>query len=518
MKRIIASLLVVFLPLTGFAAFTEFYCSPTTTGHSNLNAGSTTGAALYTSTNGNWSTVTHIFTPTDGQTTSNFVSVGDWVSLYLNAASVTPYIARVTVVGAGVNGTITTSSTAFAGTAPSTGTGTVSCKDGGVWTGPNAGDATPFGLASFSAATDASGNTPRINLKNDSSYSCSALITLSGVSLCVIQGYSSTPGDGGKAIITNSVNNTNPAYNVSSATSLWTDLIFAETATLNSNDMVGISGGFNTFFRCVFHGARGSGISSSTGTVYIECEAYDDNKSNTANKGGFANGGVYRYCYSHDNASGSNAHGWVYNTASINVTLDHCIASNNVGSGVLIGTGASNSVLTVSQSDFYNNTGDGVNDSGSATNISVFFTNSNFVKNGGKGLNMVTSHIRGYEFNCGYGSGTQANGSSDVLQDVVASGSVTYASGAVPWNAPTTGDFSLVLSTATWTGRGAFTETDGTHSGTVGYPSIGAAEAAGSVVCPTPTPTATATATATATPTSTPTPTAPIETSYTFGQ
>jgi hypothetical protein len=46
---------------------------------SNLNAGSTSGAAVYTSTAGNWD-VTNVFTPTDGQTTTSFVNVGDWVS------------------------------------------------------------------------------------------------------------------------------------------------------------------------------------------------------------------------------------------------------------------------------------------------------------------------------------------------------------------------------------------------------------------------------------------------------
>jgi len=48
-------------------------------GGNNVNAGSTTNnTAAYTSTNGNWSTVTNKFTPTDGSTPASSVNVGEF--------------------------------------------------------------------------------------------------------------------------------------------------------------------------------------------------------------------------------------------------------------------------------------------------------------------------------------------------------------------------------------------------------------------------------------------------------
>jgi hypothetical protein len=116
-------------------AYSEFYMdSGTVSGvvSSNLNAGSTSGAVVYTSTAGNWDG-TSVFTPTDGQTTTSLVSVGDWASVYPTGNSVTPYVAKVTAVGAGVNGTITLSTTLKFGTAPTSNSGSRECRTGGAW-------------------------------------------------------------------------------------------------------------------------------------------------------------------------------------------------------------------------------------------------------------------------------------------------------------------------------------------------------------------------------------------------
>ncbi len=99
---------------------TNFYVG----GGSNLNAGSTIGTSpVYSSTSGNFDG-TSVYTPTDGQTTSSLVATGDWVAVFPSAASVTPCIAQVVTVGAGVNGTITVSTTIKFGTLP----GAVACK------------------------------------------------------------------------------------------------------------------------------------------------------------------------------------------------------------------------------------------------------------------------------------------------------------------------------------------------------------------------------------------------------
>jgi hypothetical protein len=98
----------------------------------NLNSGSTSSATpIYTSTSGAWAS--NVFTPSDGSTPASSVTVGDWVSIYPTGNTTTPYVAQVTAVGTGVNGTITCSATAKFGTAPGTLATTANLIDGGAW-------------------------------------------------------------------------------------------------------------------------------------------------------------------------------------------------------------------------------------------------------------------------------------------------------------------------------------------------------------------------------------------------
>jgi hypothetical protein len=99
--------------------------------------------------------------------------------------------------------------------------------------------------------------------------------------------------------------------------------------------------------------------------------------------------------------------------------------------------------------------------------------NCNFVKNGGWGVN--GSAVNTLLVNCGFGSGTQANASGTSTQ-AIEQNSVTYASGATPWNDPANGDFRIVAAAARAAGVGTFTQTQASYSGTVGYPDIGAAQ------------------------------------------
>jgi hypothetical protein len=181
-------------------AYTEFYCQ---SGGSNLNAGSTTSnTAAYTSTNGNWSTVTRIFTPTDGSTPASTIAVGDWVSIYNDGSAATAFIAQVTAVAAGVNGAITVSATSRAGSQPSTSATARTLKAGGAWKGPNAADGVPFNIGGLGNNVDGtSGNQVRVNMKNSSSYAMTASINWQAGAACVVQGYTTSPGDGGKATV-----------------------------------------------------------------------------------------------------------------------------------------------------------------------------------------------------------------------------------------------------------------------------------------------------------------------------
>ncbi len=544
------------MPSLAFATFTEFYCQ---SGGSNLNAGSTTSnTAAYTSTNGNWNGSTS-FTPTDGSTPASSVNVGDFASVYLDAATAAVFIVRVTAVAAGVNGAITVSITAKAGAAPASGATGRSIKVGGAWIGPTGAVQTPFNLSTFAAATDSTRNRPRINLKNGSSYLPTTTLALNQSTSVTIQGYTTTPGDGGKAIIDFSTN----AFGVSGNSSniVLSDLIVTTTASSGTTDLITLSGQAVALVRVVMHGAQQNGVTfSGTGAVAIECEAYGNNLSNAVGAGGFAGNGTFAayYCISHDN-TGSNSAGFAINSVAnaLTGTLDHCISDTNGGKGMsLIGIGTG--VFLITNNDFYNNTSDGIGVTGvtSTGQATLYIRNNNFIKNGGKGINVVTgaggNTISGLIDNNGYGAGTQANGGADVISSLVDSGtSVTYGSNLTPWVDPANGNFSNNLAASQGAGRGAFTETAASYAGTVGYPDISAAEAIPGCTFPTPTatPTATATATATFTPTatatasftpcaptpaatatatptntptptatpsvtSTPTPTPPIETSY----
>jgi hypothetical protein len=170
-------------------AFTDFYINPN---GSDLNAGSTSGSAIYTSTSGNWNG-TSVFTPTDGSTPANSVNVGDWCSVYPNSNSVAPYIAKVTAVGSGVNGTITLSTSNYFGTAPASNSGSISIRDGGAWA--------DFGIIGSGAAlsTGTVTQSTRINIQAGTYANNTTTLTfaLAGAATTPLwwRGYQNTPGD-----------------------------------------------------------------------------------------------------------------------------------------------------------------------------------------------------------------------------------------------------------------------------------------------------------------------------------
>lgn len=542
MKRLLVILFLI--PSLAFGAYTEFYCDAAS--GDNLNAG-TGGTNDYTTAGGNWTNSTRVFTVTDGTNPSTKIAANDFCSVYVTSgATVATFVGRVQSVQNATNGTVTFT-TAFMGANPSNGTGTMTLKHGGFWKGPNAGTAFPLDRANVSTAMDTNSDQVRINLKNGTSYSISSGISTSTLNNVTVQGYSSSAGDGGRAVIDGSTNSITLVSDTS-IESTWADIIFASSATTGSVNNYVMGGSGQTAIRIVSHGARVSGIATTgQGPTLIECEAYSNNTSNTSNRGGIDvfSGVVYASllrCYSHDN-TGSNNSGFTFNNGAVvggALLVTQCIADSNGLHGFVNvgGTSTNSGAKAFINCDAYNNGTDGLKIVADTIASRYWIENCNFIKNGGKGINNVATgqFVQGYVFNCGYGSGTQANGGANVLGALVESGAITYASGVTPWNAPTTGDFSNVLAAAQGVGRGFFTETDGTNTGTVGHPDIGAAQAQIGCTFPTPTATATATptstatatptatATATFTPTSTPTatatatPTAPIEASYGFSQ
>jgi hypothetical protein len=155
-----------------------------------------------------------------------------------------------------------------------------------------------------------------------------------------------------------------------------------------------------------------------------------------------------------------------------------CVFDSNSGSGV---DAQSDNPGVYIGCEFYNNGGSGVSISGLSNGGT--FINCNFIKNAAWAINRNTANSPAcLVLNCGFGTGTQANASGNISSDnaLLQSGTVTYASNVTPWTDPANGDFRISLAAAQGTGRGSFTQTAASYAGTVGYPDIGAAQAAAS--------------------------------------
>lgn len=457
-------------------AFTEFYVQPT---GSNLNAGSTTAnAAAFTYTSkvvaSGWNAATGVFTVASGDPAADGVAVGDFASIYVTAgATVATFVARVTARDAT---TITVSLTAVSGTPPATdGTGATTCKIGGAWAGPSAAVAFPFNFVA-TAMTNASGDTPRVNIKSGTTYSITAAMTHTLAGPVRFQGYTSSVGDGGRAIIDGGTAGASYVLlTVSGANIDVVDITAQNNGATGAAAGIAVSGGESVFSRVVVNSVRGYGFNISAGGLFSECEAYSCNQSNTASVSGFnaSTTCVLMRCISHDN-SGSNSSGFTTSGGGA-IVLDGCIADTNGAAGFNLG---STFINVFRGCEAYNNTSDGaILSAGSAALYAI--ENCNFVKNGGWGINGSGAGVRnGIVRNCGFGSGTQANasGTTTGLKSINESGTVIYAADVTPWSAPTTGDFRIALAAAKGTGRGTFTQTQASYTGTVGYPDIGAAQ------------------------------------------
>lgn len=178
--------------------FTELYLTPT---GSALNAGSTADdAALQTYAGGTFVRSTRVFTVASGNPTSDGVAVGQFASIYTTSgATVATFVGRIT---ARDTTTITLDATSLLGATStvSESAAAATCKVGGAWTGWSAGVTFPWGLIS-GALVNTSSHETRLNVKGGTDYFWDTAATLSGEGPLWIQGYTSTPGDGGRAKI-----------------------------------------------------------------------------------------------------------------------------------------------------------------------------------------------------------------------------------------------------------------------------------------------------------------------------
>jgi hypothetical protein len=459
-------------------AFTEFCCR---NGGSNLNAGTLTGnstepgtAASFTYASGSWVAATGVFTVASGDPAADGVAVGDFASVYADGSTTTGFVGRVTARDAT---TITVSLTAKAGTAPTNGTNTRTLKVGGAWAGPSAAVAFPFNFVQ-NTLTNAGGDTPRVNFKNDATYSITAAMTASNAGPTRWEGYTTAYGDGGRATIDGGVAGVSfVLLTVSTANHDLAYLIFSNNGASGSAQALELSASENLLYSVVVHDIRGIGFNLANGVTAVECEAYACGQNNLAASAGFSLSGAGSSCIrciSHDN-SGSNVSGFLIQSSVAGPMLLNCISDSNGSHGLNDSNTVSSLILGC---DFYNNGGDGINLS-NATAAAIIIENCNLIDNAGWGINGSGGGARhGRVTNCGFGSGTAANGSGTTtgLKTMVESGSVTYAANATPWNAPTTGDFTITLATAKGAGRGAFTQTQASYTGTTAAPDIGACQ------------------------------------------
>jgi len=156
---------------------------------SNINAGSTTSnTASVTSTNGDWgNAAANRFTAASGTPFSG-VSIGELVSISLDAATSAVYITKITAVNAG-GASIDTDSTLKIGSAPTTGATGRSARVGGAWQN----------LDILTTLTGTAGFSVRINLYLGTYALTTTLraLTIAGTATVFVEmcGCTSSPGD-----------------------------------------------------------------------------------------------------------------------------------------------------------------------------------------------------------------------------------------------------------------------------------------------------------------------------------
>lgn len=368
-------------------SFTEFYVQPT---GSNLNAGSTDDdTAVHTYASGTWVNSTGIFTVASGNPSSDGVQVGDFASVYPDAASVTPYVGQVTNV---TSTTITVSATYASGTPPADGTTDTTLKIGGAWEGPNGSEIFPFNFATENLKNTSFDN-PRVNIKGGTNYDITASITQQVGGLITFQGYTTTPGDYGRAVIDGG---TSGASYILLDVSLAADNSNYLDLTFQNNGATGSATGINVaatapetvFRRVTVHDVRGWGAVFTTQVLATDILAYNCNQSDTSSLGGVAlQDGYYARIISRDN----NRTGIRYSSTVGGLTaLHNVISTRNTG----IGFNSNNhrSPVAFINCISYDNGGDGFSEGGSgAQQTNVIFENCIIAENGGWGIDMVDS-------------------------------------------------------------------------------------------------------------------------------
>ena len=257
-------------------ALNEFFVEPAGAGASDTNAGSTTGGAFASATNGAWNQSTSVYTAGGGGTPFSGVNPGDWGSIYLDGATSLVFLAQVVSVDPGF-ASVTFSATANYGGSPTSSATARSCKIGGAWANP---------WAFIGVGATAVYKSTRINVKSGTYASTTTSRTFnnigSNLAPLIWRGYLTTPGD-------MEANPTNPTYvnakplltwttgncTISGLRQEWSYLSF-QSAIASSAAAVSVSNEV-TFTRCrfeytgTFAGATSCTFATTQGGNFNEC-------------------------------------------------------------------------------------------------------------------------------------------------------------------------------------------------------------------------------------------------------
>ncbi len=344
-----------------------FYMNPS---GSDLNSGFTAADAggsdspSYTSTAGNFDG-TSIFTPTDNQTTSTKVSIGDWVSLYNTADTAARCIAKVTNVAAGVNGAITIDTTNKFGTVPTSNSGSRACRKGGAWASPGVvGSASIFGTGTAPLAI-------KVNVKaaTYANTTTARTWTTAGTTTVPVwwSGYKTTPGDMDSSPTTTRVAGTDiPSF----------------TATTGA---MTFAGSFNYFTSIDFQTTTTSvnGI-RSTGTVWFWRCRFTATGANASSNAFLGSSAFFFDCYFSATT-----------TAAICATFaSNCVLAGCVITGGIIGLKSTAGVLTAINNLFFGQLASGTGSHAIQTvtnNVHAVVGNSAYGTASGDFWNIITA-------------------------------------------------------------------------------------------------------------------------------
>ncbi|MEN6507155.1 MAG: right-handed parallel beta-helix repeat-containing protein [Planctomycetaceae bacterium] len=474
-------------------AYQEFFCN---SAGSNMNGGSegtsTTaiGAAVLTSTNGAWDaiatdTTVSTFTCSDSPTLTAGM-VGMYASVFQDGDTTPTANRYVNALITAIDNTAKTITLSIAkrntlGTPIADQANGYTIKVGGAWAGPAATVQFPFAFIT-GAAVDTTGNcSPRVNFNGTFNITAGIDHNLAGP--VVFEGYTTAAGDGGYAILDGGSPAT--SLNMFQLRGTANGLRYFKAQNNGAGNLypqgygLNIAGNGNWIMRCVATAIRGNGIIvASASAEAFECEVYGCGMGNTA--AFFVQQGVARRCISHDNSGGTLTAGFTIGNYGSAAWLIDCVSESNSGNGVHVAIGATGGGAQIVGCDIYNNAVDGVRIvTAAGVHARVIIENCNLVKNTGYGINnSSTGQCTGMIRNCGFGAGTQVNGSgaTNNLKSTEVLDSVTYSDDVTPWTDPANGDFRISLAAAKGTGRGAFLQTAPSYAGTVRYPDIGAGQ------------------------------------------